>query len=221
MTITAIQQSKIEKILTGMRPGDLTFLPGFQIQCCGPRLYKMNHKSTIYNIGDAVSKISASMASKTQKRARGNKRTVTRTCPDRVKGISVGGAYAYLLCTGLQAYESRTVRTHHRGWTFVQCPTSKQWDESFRESGISPSLCPKSSLIGAIEISDCTYDKEYNLYYYHISGALLFPKPIMGAKGHRTPIWTPNDETTIKAFNQGWKILDRAIKDERNNHSTD
>ena len=135
--------------------------------------------------------------------------------PADTKGISVGGAYSYLLCKGLQAYESRTKPTKHRGWTFVQVPTSNQWDESFEEWDIPQQLCPKGHIIGAIEISDCTYDKEYGLYLYHVSGALLFDTPVPNCKGKRTPIWSPGDENVV-AFNKAWKYLSKALIEEEN-----
>ena len=199
-----------------MHQGQLIAIRGMGLRCMHPgKLYQLTIEGEPKLLGlNEVCKAIASMPEK----IRPPRQNIFPEYPETIKGISVGGAYSYLLCTGLQEFESRTRSTSHRGWTFVQVPTSDRWDDSFEEFNISQKLCPKGSIIGAIEISECTYDQEYDVYLYHVSGALLFDSPIPNCKGKRTPVWKPGQENIV-AFNKAWKYLSKALREENEPNS--
>ena len=73
-----------------------------------------------------------------------------------MRALSIAGAYPLLIAERNKSIELRTWGEHkYRGIVLLHCSSSKAYDFSYEQWGVSLEECPKKAIIGAATLSDC------------------------------------------------------------------
>ena len=120
--------------------------------------------------------------------------------PPNLKAISIHAPHAYAICLGIKNAEYRTQATKRRGWVLIHSSQSKTSDEFFFDYGIDISIAKRGAIIGAANITDCTWDWEFECYAYHVHNPIYFKQPIEKVKGCQAIFWGPKTEDKKVAF---------------------
>ncbi|NWF61785.1 MAG: ASCH domain-containing protein [Fischerella sp.] len=128
--------------------------------------------------------------------------------PESLKAISIHAPHAYAICMGIKKAEYRSQPTDRRGWILIHASQSKDSDHCFADYGISKDTIKRGAIIGAAQITNCTWDAEYGCYAYHLESPILFDQPIEGVKGCQAIFWGATQPQKQAAFAQAWALID-------------
>jgi hypothetical protein len=150
-----------------------------------------------------------------------------------VRGLSVGGPFAWRLASGKKEIELRSWATKYRGLILIHASSGSGYEELFEHFGLSRKNCPKFALIGAARLVDCVrYDSEqkweadrdrhcwvgeetylevlsqYGGYPYgHVlEDAIAFDKPIFDVPGSFN-YWQPKNDRQKVGFKKAIELL--------------
>ena len=135
---------------------------------------------------------------------------MTSSYPESLKAISIHAPHAYAICLGLKKAEYRSQPTDRRGWILIHASQSKDSDSYLADYGISKDTIKRGAIIGAAQITDCTWDAEYGCYAYHLSQPILFDQPIEGIKGCQAIFWGAKQPNKQAAFAIAWGMIEAA-----------
>ncbi|MBN3993887.1 MAG: ASCH domain-containing protein [Nostoc sp. NMS2] len=130
--------------------------------------------------------------------------------PESLKAISIHAPHAYAICMGIKQAEYRTQPTDRRGWVLIHASQSKDSDHYLADYGISKDTIKRGAIIGAAQITDCTWDAEFECYAYHLSQPILFDQPIEGIKGCQAIFWGAKQPEKQAAFAITWGMIEAA-----------
>jgi ASCH domain len=149
-----------------------------------------------------------------------------------MRALSIAGAYPFLIGMGIKTVEIRNWQEKlYRGLVLLHCSSSKAYDSSYEELGITREECPKSAIIGFATLTGCiTYDKKSwaegydkhqwevpysdaveqyggkQIYGHVFENPYLLEDPILGIKG-TFRYWDAKDETNINAFEEVQEMI--------------
>ena len=132
---------------------------------------------------------------------------MTQSCPESLKAISIHAPFAYAICLGLKDKEYRSRRTSQHGWILIHASQSKASDSYLADYGIDKSTIKRGAIIGAAQITDCTWDSELECYAYQLESPILFHQPIEGIKGCQAIFWGAKTTEKQAAFAAAWKLI--------------
>ncbi|MEA5573277.1 ASCH domain-containing protein [Calothrix sp. UHCC 0171] len=144
-----------------------------------------------------------------------------------LRGFSIAGAYPYLIATGNKTIEIRNwEEKYYRGVVLLHCSSSKAYDGSFEEWGLTLEECPKSAIIGFATLVDCkayndkTWEEDFEkhcwevpyseaveqyggkqIYGHVFDNPYVLEEPLLGIKG-TFRYWVAKDEAQIDAFEE-------------------
>lgn len=139
--------------------------------------------------------------------------------PESLKAISIHAPHAYAICLGLKPFEYRTQPTNRRGWILIHASQSKDSDHCLADYGISKNTIKRGAIIGAAQITDCTWDAENECYAYNLSQPMLFDQPIEGIKGCQAIFWGAKQPNKQAAFAIAWEMTEAATAPKTDNIS--
>jgi hypothetical protein len=128
--------------------------------------------------------------------------------PEFLKAISIHAPHAYAICIGIKKAEYRSQPTDRRGWILIHASQSKDSDHCLADYGISKATIKRGAIIGAAQITNCTWNTEYGCYAYHLENPILFDQPIEGVKGCQAIFWGATQPEKQAAFAQAWALID-------------
>jgi hypothetical protein len=135
---------------------------------------------------------------------------MTPLYPESLKSISIHAPHAYAVCMGIKEAEYRSQPTDRRGWILIHASQSKDSDHCLADYGISKNTIKRGAIIGAAQITDCTWDAEFECYAYHLDNPILFGQPIEGIKGCQAIFWGAKQPDKQAAFAIAWGMIEAA-----------
>jgi hypothetical protein len=139
---------------------------------------------------------------------------MTQSYPEFLRAISIHAPHAYAICLGLKKAEYRTQPTDRRGWILIHASQSKDSDHCLADYGISKDTIKRGAIIGAAQITNCTWNAEYGCYAYHLESPILFDQPIEGVKGCQAIFWGAKTQDKQAAFAQAWEMIEATKADD-------
>ncbi|MBO3463962.1 ASCH domain-containing protein [Aetokthonos hydrillicola Thurmond2011] len=137
---------------------------------------------------------------------------MTQSYPESLKAISIHAPHAYAICMGIKVAEYRSQPTDRRGWILIHASGSKDSDHFLADYGISKDTIKRGAIIGAAQITDCTWDAEFGCYAYHLESPILLQEPIEGIKGCQAIFWGAKLTQNQAAFAIAWAMIKATTK---------